>query len=162
MGVQVHGGMGFIEETGAAQHLRDSRIASIYEGTNGIHALTLLRRGLLRDQGHEVGALLEEIEAADFATPALLHAAQAVRRAAAWLRQAEPRAAEAGSYHFLQALGTLTAGWLCAKVAARSDAPQAARAGAAVFLDQVLPRIQAHALAIEAATDVLTGMQPVA
>ena len=51
LGVQVHGGIGFIEATGAAQHLRDARIAPIYEGTNGIQALTLLRRGLLRDQG---------------------------------------------------------------------------------------------------------------
>ena len=53
-GVQIHGGMGFIEDTGAAQHLRDARITPIYEGTNGIQALTLLRRGLLRDQGAAV------------------------------------------------------------------------------------------------------------
>ena len=63
LGVQVHGGMGYIEETGAAQHLRDARIAPIYEGTNGIQALTLLRRGLLRDQGAALGALLDEQQA---------------------------------------------------------------------------------------------------
>ena len=102
MGVQVHGGMGFVEETGAAQHLRDARIAPIYEGTNGIQALTLLRRGLLRDQGAAADALLAEIEAADYATPALLHAATQARDAAVWLRLAEPRAAEAGASGFLQ------------------------------------------------------------
>ena len=59
-GVQIHGGMGFIEETGAAQHLRDARILPIYEGTNGIQALTLLRRGLLRDQGAALGELRAE------------------------------------------------------------------------------------------------------
>ena len=51
LGVQVHGGMGFIEETGAAQHLRDARIAPIYEGTNGIQANDLVGRKLLRDGG---------------------------------------------------------------------------------------------------------------
>ena len=49
--MQVHGGMGFIEETGAAQHYRDARILPIYEGTNGIQAMDLLTRKLLRDQG---------------------------------------------------------------------------------------------------------------
>ena len=145
MGVQVHGGMGFVEETGAAQHLRDARILPIYEGTNGIQALTLLRRGLLRDQGAAVNELLAEISAADFASPDLLHAASKAREASDWMRQAEPRAAEAGASAYLQVLGTVTAGWLCAKVAARADAPPAARAAAEVFLDQILPRVYASA-----------------
>src|SRR3546814_17075772 len=51
LGVQVHGGMGFIEEAGAAQHYRDARILPIYEGHNGLQALDLLTRTLLRDQG---------------------------------------------------------------------------------------------------------------
>jgi alkylation response protein AidB-like acyl-CoA dehydrogenase len=144
LGIQVHGGMGFVEETGAAQHLRDARIAPIYEGTNGIQALTLLRRGLLRDQGTAAAELIVEIKAADFASPDLLHAADAVAAGATWLRQAEPRAAEAAATAFLQALGTLTAGWLCGKVAARADAPPAARAAAEVFLDQLLPRVHLH------------------
>ena len=62
-GIQVHGGMGFIEETGAAQHLRDARIAQIYEGTNGIQANDLLGRKLLRDGGAGMMELIEEIEA---------------------------------------------------------------------------------------------------
>ncbi len=149
LGVQVHGGMGFIEATGAAQHLRDARILPIYEGTNGIQAITLLKRGLLRDQGAAVTELLAEIEAADFASPALLHVAASAREAAAWLRSADPRVAEAGAAAFLQVIGTLTAAWLCAKVAARADAPAAAQAAATVFLDQILPRVLAHAASLQ-------------
>ncbi|NIC07468.1 acyl-CoA dehydrogenase [Billgrantia bachuensis] len=63
MGVQVHGGMGFIEETGAAQLLRDARIAPIYEGTNGIQALDLAGRKLQRDGGAALAGLIEEVEA---------------------------------------------------------------------------------------------------
>ncbi|MBA2779586.1 acyl-CoA dehydrogenase [Billgrantia kenyensis] len=63
LGVQVHGGMGFIEETGAAQLLRDARIAPIYEGTNGIQALDLAGRKLQRDGGAALAGLIEEVEA---------------------------------------------------------------------------------------------------
>jgi hypothetical protein len=154
LGVQVHGGMGFIEETGAARHLRDARITPIYEGTNGIQALTLLKRGLLRDQGAAVGALLAEI--ADEA-PALADSVDAVRQAADWLRRAEPRAAEAGATPFLAALGTLTAGWLCARLLARPDAPAAARSAASVFLDQVVPRAAHVGALVKASSEAITG-----
>ena len=60
-GVQVHGGMGFIEETGAAQHMRDARILTIYEGTTGIQALDLMGRKMLRDQGAAMRDLIDEI-----------------------------------------------------------------------------------------------------
>ena len=60
LGVQVHGGMGFIEETGAAQHLRDARITTIYEGTTGIQANDLLGRKIARDQGAAMNSLLAE------------------------------------------------------------------------------------------------------
>ena len=63
LGVQVHGGMGFIEETGAAQHYRDSRIAPIYEGTNGIQALDLIGRKLNADGGAHWKALIAEMRA---------------------------------------------------------------------------------------------------
>ena len=62
-GIQVHGGMGYIEETGAAQYLRDARIAPIYEGTNGIQANDLVGRKLARDHGEAVGSLFAEIAA---------------------------------------------------------------------------------------------------
>ena len=63
LGVQVHGGMGFIEETGAAQHMRDARILPIYEGTNGIQALDFIGRKCLRDGGEGVNELLAEMAA---------------------------------------------------------------------------------------------------
>src|SRR5204862_811534 len=58
LGVQVHGGMGFIEETGAAQHYRDARIAPIYEGTNGVQALDLIGRKLAGDGGATMAGLI--------------------------------------------------------------------------------------------------------
>ena len=61
LGVQVHGGMGFIEETGAAQHYRDARITAIYEGTNGIQAIDLVTRKLGANGGASVFALLDEL-----------------------------------------------------------------------------------------------------
>ena len=60
LGVQVHGGMGFIEETGCAQHMRDARILPIYEGTNGIQSLDLVGRKITRDSGLAIGELFEE------------------------------------------------------------------------------------------------------
>jgi len=63
LGIQVHGGMGFIEETGAAQHLRDARITTIYEGTTGIQANDLVGRKMGREEGrHGVGAFIAEME----------------------------------------------------------------------------------------------------
>ncbi|HER26041.1 MAG TPA: acyl-CoA dehydrogenase, partial [Rhodospirillales bacterium] len=62
IGIQVHGGMGYIEETGAAQHLRDARIATIYEGTNGIQAIDLIGRKVARDQGHTVAILIDDMK----------------------------------------------------------------------------------------------------
>ena len=62
IGVQVHGGMGFIEETGAAQYMRDARILPIYEGTNGIQALDLIGRKLLRDQGTAARELFADLK----------------------------------------------------------------------------------------------------
>ena len=162
LGIQVHGGMGYVEETGAAQHLRDARIAPIYEGTNGIQALTLLKRGLLRDQGAALGALLDEQAAADFATPALLLAVQHAREAADWLRRAEPRDAEAGATPFLGLVGTVTAGWLCARALAHAEAPPSVRQAAAVFLDHLLPRTAWLKAAATTPTAALTGTELVA
>ena len=65
IGVQVHGGMGFVEETGAAQHYRDSRIAPIYEGTNGIQAMDLIGRKLKRDGGEAMQNLISELKEID-------------------------------------------------------------------------------------------------
>src|SRR5476651_2382082 len=61
LGVQVHGGMGFVEETGAAQHYRDARIAAIYEGTNGIQAIDLVTRKVPLESGATVDAYIDEL-----------------------------------------------------------------------------------------------------
>ncbi len=161
LGVQVHGGAGFIEATGAAQHLRDARIAPIYEGTNGIQALTLLRRGLLRDQGAACTALLAEIAAAAEGGEALRHAARLAADGSAWLRQAGAREAEAGATPFLHLLGTVTAGWLCARAIAAAGAPAGARTAATVFLEQVLPRVHFLAHSVATPSAALVGVQPI-
>jgi len=64
LGIQVHGGMGFIEETGVAQHYRDARITAIYEGTTGIQANDLVGRKLIRDGGAGFASLVTEMDAA--------------------------------------------------------------------------------------------------
>ena len=154
LGIQVHGGMGFVEETGAAQHLRDARIAPIYEGTNGIQAITLVRRGLQRDQGAALAALLAEIAAEQ---PDLSAETDRVSEASAWLRQADARASEAGAHAFLQSVGMLVAGWLCRRVATHPAAPAAAKAAAEVFADQVMPRLAMHAASVMRASAAITG-----
>ena len=134
--------------------MRDARIAPIYEGTNGIQAITLVRRGLQRDQGAAVASLLAEIEAD---VPALGDVVKDAERAAAWLRQADARNSEAGAHAFLQLIGTLTAAWLCTRVTAHKDAPPAAAAAAQVFIDQVLPRARAFAASIAQPSAAIVG-----
>ncbi|MCP3970637.1 MAG: acyl-CoA dehydrogenase [Rhodobacteraceae bacterium] len=87
LGVQVHGGMGYIEETGAAQYFRDARVTAIYEGTNGIQAMDLVARKMM-DGGEAAGRLLDEVQAgAEAARDTLPELAQAVRTAAQTLRE---------------------------------------------------------------------------
>ncbi len=129
VGVQVHGGMGFVEETGAAQHYRDARIAPIYEGTNGIQAADLVGRKLAMRGGAVVKEHLDDIRSTIGAAGALggpggngsgaglgdacKHLAAAVdatEEAASWLLGASPGAALAGSAPFLKMLAVTTAG----------------------------------------------------
>ncbi|MGH7095384.1 MAG: acyl-CoA dehydrogenase, partial [Stellaceae bacterium] len=131
-GVQVHGGMGYIEETGAAQHLRDARIAPIYEGTNGIQANDLVGRKLGRDQGEAARNFFAEIAASLPGLDGELAPVRArlakgltvLERATAFLVAAEPAAAAAGSVPYLALFGTVAGGWLMARIA---DAAQARR-----------------------------------
>jgi alkylation response protein AidB-like acyl-CoA dehydrogenase len=130
MGVQVHGGMGYIEETGAAQYLRDARISPIYEGTNGIQANDLVGRKLGRDRGEAARALFAEMRAtlAELAGHAgkpewetlhrgLGHGLDALEHATAYLVEAEPALAAAGSAPYLALFGTVAGGWLMARLA---------------------------------------------
>eukprot|EP01037_Dinobryon_pediforme_P005922 gene5922-5991_t len=155
LGVQVHGGMGFVEETGAAQHLRDARILPIYEGTNGIQAITLVRRGLQRDQGAAVASLLTEIEAADNA--GLSEAATKAKAAAETLRQSDARQSEAHANAFLQLIGTLTATWLCTKVLANPNTSATTRAAAETFTTEIFPRTATQTALLHQSNQSITG-----
>ncbi len=130
--VQVHGGAGFIEETGAAQHYRDSRIAPIYEGTNGIQALDLVRRKILGDRGAALDDLMAEMGAlarakGSAATAPILDALAAaldeLGEANDWLlADRAPATAAAAATPYLALLGTVAGGWLLARSAVVADA----------------------------------------
>jgi 3-(methylthio)propanoyl-CoA dehydrogenase len=146
-GVQIHGGVGFVEQTGAAQHYRDARILPIYEGTNGIQANDLVFRKIGRDGGAAFREFLTEIEAieADLARlpgddlarlrETLATARAACAAAGAFLANAvksDPNVAAAGAVPFLGMFGTLAGGALLAKgaiAAAKMLAQGPARAG---------------------------------
>jgi 3-(methylthio)propanoyl-CoA dehydrogenase len=125
LAVQVHGGMGFIEETGVAQHYRDARIAPIYEGTNGIQALDLLGRKLVRDQGAAAYALVAEMRALPAMLPELSRGIDAVEQATTHLLEmwgSDPARAMAGATPYLTLFATVIGGWLMARSAlAASD-----------------------------------------
>ena len=127
IGIQVHGGMGYVEETGAAQYLRDARIAPIYEGTNGIQANDLVGRKLTRDHGEVVTALIKEMRqtAAALERHAIAgtfdQGLTALEAATAYLVEADDAQAAAGSVPYLTMLGTVAAGWLMARQALAAE-----------------------------------------
>jgi hypothetical protein len=138
LGVQVHGGMGFIEETGAAQHYRDARITTIYEGTNGIQSIDLVTRKLAANGGASVWALLAELDATikqvetsndpAFGTTGakLRDALGSLERASKWLLErvtAKPNDALAGATPYLRLFGSTLGGCMLAgeALAAKSN-----------------------------------------
>jgi alkylation response protein AidB-like acyl-CoA dehydrogenase len=148
-GVQVHGGMGFVEETGAAQYLRDARITTIYEGTTAIQANDLIGRKIAREGGKTIKALLARMDgdarrqldsrdAGVAQTGLALHTAVAALDSAVdWLlaHSAEHGAqCAAGSVPFLRLAGTVMGGWLSARLAEAAAAQLAAGEGDAAFL----------------------------
>jgi 3-(methylsulfanyl)propanoyl-CoA dehydrogenase len=129
IGVQIHGGMGFIEETGAAQHYRDARITAIYEGTNGIQSIDLVTRKLAANGGESVWALLDElasivkqVEASNdpaFGTtgPQLRDALASLERTSRWLLErvtTSPNEALAGATPYLRLFGSTLGGCVLA------------------------------------------------
>jgi alkylation response protein AidB-like acyl-CoA dehydrogenase len=145
IGVQVYGGMGFVEETGAAQHYRDVRIAPIYEGTNGIQAADLVNRKLPMQGGAVLAALIADIRAEAGDDAALMDLVGRVEAVARWMlgNEATPEDRLAGSYPLLTMLSVAVAGWLMARQAraATGDAPFEAmkRAVARFFLGRIVP-----------------------
>lgn len=131
IGLQVHGGMGYVEETGAAQYFRDSRIAPIYEGTNGIQAVDLVLRKLPLEDGRVVTGLIEEMTASLEAMSAhedlssfrnaLAEEIESLADTSAWLgekmRSGEVDAALAGATPYLRQFGMVLGGWLMARAA---------------------------------------------
>ncbi len=178
LGVQVHGGMGFIEETGAAQHFRDARILTIYEGTTGIQALDLIGRKTLVDKGAALEDLLSEIQAdlAQVSYPELQDMVEAVQEALNQAREAKQWVLEVGSkdglaagsasVSFMMLMGYLCGGWLMVKsaniaqaklVQPEADASflQSKIVCARFFVEQLLPRTAGLLKALQAGGDTV-------
>ncbi len=153
VGIQVHGGVGYIEESGAPQYFRDARIHPIYEGTNGIQANDLVGRKVVRDGGETakafiatMGALDNELGAAagapfgdDLAAirAALNEGCEALLEATDWLLETfpgNPHLAASGAAHYLTLFGNVTGGWLMAK-SALAAARRAGNGGEAAFCE---------------------------
>ncbi|WP_029011127.1 acyl-CoA dehydrogenase [Azospirillum halopraeferens] len=185
LGVQVHGGMGFIEETGAAQHYRDARILPIYEGTNGIQANDLAFRKVGRDGGAAARAFLAEMRDTVAALEALpgddaaairRHLAEgidALEEATEWMVRTQGEgdavAAAAAATPYLRLWGTVAGGWMMARAAAaaldalrRSGADaafaQAKLVTARFYAEQCLPRTRGLLPAVVTARHTVTAM----
>ena len=149
IGVQVHGGMGFIEETGAAQFYRDARIAPIYEGTNGIQAADLVGRKMSMDNGAALDNLIADIKGSASDEQGLTALIEAVTHTVQWMRSASVDDKLAGSYPLLTMLSVATCGWLMLQQAgiakaALADDPdnaflQAKLVTSRFYLDRIVP-----------------------
>jgi hypothetical protein len=181
-GLQVHGGAGYIEETGSAQHARDERIMTIYEGTTGIQGLDLAGRKTVMDKGAAVTALLDEIQAdaeqvagveslAGMAAQ-LADAVEAGRKATAWLLEnamQDKHAIGSASVNYMMLLGFLCGGWVMANSALKaaqllesgaSDRGflEAKQVTARFYFDHLLPRVGAYLAAITAGSGSMMAM----
>jgi hypothetical protein len=157
-GVQVHGGMGFIEETGAAQHYRDARIAAIYEGTNGIQALDLVTRKVPLNGGATVNGYIDELRgivakvkavndpSLGAAGARLGETVESLSRATQWLlAQQSSDGALAGATPYLRLFGTAAGGCMMAE-----DALASLRDGSAGAGRVALARFFAENIAVQA------------
>ena len=123
--LQVHGGMGYVEETGAAQHFRDARITTIYEGTTGIQANDLIGRKFINDNGSAMNELLDQIEndigisnIEGNLKSELNRAIEKSRNVSRFIlenAQKDPNLAGASSYNFLMMMGYLVGGWIASR-----------------------------------------------
>jgi hypothetical protein len=147
-GIQVHGGMGYIEETGAAQHLRDARITTIYEGTTAIQSNDLVGRKMAREGGatakevikamHAVEGELAKAQGEDMAAirASLAAGIKAVEDCVAWIVATyapDIKAVHAGSVPFLKLMGIVCGGWQMARAALVAQKKLAAKDGDASF-----------------------------
>ncbi len=186
-GVQIHGGMGFIEETGAAQYLRDARISTIYEGTTGIQANDLIGRKVGAEKGATALTLIDEMRGLDAGLAAAgesfagmhrgyVQAVHALDAGTRWLvdhyRQ-QPEAAAAVAVPYLKLFGTVAGGWLMARAALiareRLAAPDADRefleaklATARFYLEHLLPQAAALSQTVTAGAASTLALDPAA
>jgi len=181
LGVQVHGGMGYVEETGAAQHLRDARILPIYEGTNGIQAMDLVGRKIARDKGVAAGELLEDLlpvvsearaAGLDGIAAALQSSLEACQTAvnALFAKAGDDWAAPgAGAYNLMMLMGTTVAGALMAQSAVAATHLNASGEGnsafnnakiatARFFAEHIMPRNQGYLAAVEAGSESVMAL----
>ena len=177
--LQIHGGMGYVEETGAAQHCRDIRIAAIYEGTNGIQAIDLVGRKLAMRNGAVVHELLDRVATTadglhddlDALRGPLVDGVRGARACTDWLLAHPGDAALAGAAPYLRLLATVVGAWLLARSAevARSELAAGATGGEAgtlaakgvtaeFFCRQLLPPAVALAPAVTGGAEILSAL----
>ena len=179
LGVQIHGGMGYVEETGAAQHFRDARITTIYEGTTGIQAMDLVGRKIIRDSGKSMNDLLTEMREIE---KALAECQQKelgafhqqlgkgignLKQATEWLLenyQSDANAPGSVAVNFMMLMGTVCGGWLMAKAALAASSKIAEEAGENDFYqaklvttrfygEHYLPRSETYLAAVMAGSE---------
>jgi 3-(methylthio)propanoyl-CoA dehydrogenase len=183
LGIQVHGGMGYVEETGVAQYYRDARIASIYEGTNGIQAIDLVGRKLLRDGGATVSAFVSEMRQVD---APLANAGEDLSALRLWLAKGldevvlcsshllsgerkDPELASAAAFNYLMLMGTVIGGWQLARGALAAIRKLETDATDPVFLrtqvllarfyaEHVLPKAPAYGVAVRAGSGTVMAL----
>jgi alkylation response protein AidB-like acyl-CoA dehydrogenase len=180
LAIQVQGGTGYIEESGAAQHMRDARVLPIYEGTTGIQALDFVGRKIMADEGRAIGVLLAEMTALDTELAgderlaeirmALAEGVEQLQSATTWLLEQgpqDPNTVGAASVNMLMLTGIVVGGWQMAlaalaitKGAASDDKAFAdAKLVTARFYGQhILPRAQGLAAAATAGADAVMAL----
>jgi len=183
LGIQVHGGMGYVEETGVAQFYRDARIASIYEGTNAIQAIDLVGRKLMRDGGATVSAFVSEMRLVD---APLANAGEDLASVRLWLAKGldqlvlcsshllagerkDPELVSSAAFNYLMLMGTVIGGWQLARGALVATARLETDATDPVFLrtqvllarfyaEHVLPRVLAYGVAVRAGSSSIMAL----
>ena len=183
LGIQVHGGMGYVEETGVAQYYRDARLASIYEGANGIQAIDLVGRKLLRDGGATVSSFVSEMRSID---APLANAGEHLASVRLWLAKGldelvlcsshllagerkDPELVSSAAFNYLMLMGTVIGGWQLARGALTATAALETDATDPVFMrtqvlmarfyaEHVMPRALAYGVAVRAGSSNIMAL----